>query len=137
MAKKKLECAPFECEAKCCRYVAIVIDTPRSKNEFENIRWFVSHENVFVSKDQDNDWLLEFMTPCKHLKNNLCAIYENRPEICRDYDPNDCERKHDGGYAKIRFSEPGEVEKFTAKRWGTVAKKTAKSKKSAVPRKKK
>jgi uncharacterized protein len=132
MAKKKLECAPFECDAKCCRYVALVIDTPRTKNDFENIRWFVSHEKVAVSKDQENDWLLEFETPCKHLKNNLCEIYENRPEICRCYDPDDCERKYDGGYAKIRFTAPEEVEQFVAKRWSLTGggkngkKKTAK-----------
>jgi len=117
MGKNALECTPFECEAKCCRYVAIVIDTPRSKNDFENIRWFVSHENTYVSKDRDDDWLLEFATPCKHLKDNLCAIYENRPLICRNYDPDQCER-NDNESIKLRFSSPEEVDRYVAKRWG-------------------
>ena len=109
------ECLPPNCDAKCCRYVAIVLDTPRSKSDFENIRWFVSHENIAVHKDKDGDWLVEFVTPCKYLNDQLCSIYENRPEVCRKYDPDDCEKKFDT--TEITFKNIEDVERFTAQRW--------------------
>ncbi|HOO55396.1 MAG TPA: YkgJ family cysteine cluster protein [bacterium] len=111
------ECTPDECNAKCCRYVAIVIDTPVSKADFEDIRWFVAHENTYVYKDEDNDWILEFVTPCKFLKNNRCTMYDRRPVICRDYDPAVCARDKNGEEQKIRFTNPDEVDKFVLKRW--------------------
>lgn len=43
------------------------------------------HENVVVWMD-DGDWYLEVRTRCKNLlPDNKCAVYETRPQICRDY----------------------------------------------------
>ncbi len=121
------ECLPPNCDAKCCRYVAIVIDTPRSKHDFENIRWFVSHENVLVYKDKDGDWLVEFTTPCKHLDGCMCSIYEKRPQICRDYDPESCEKKYDS--PEIEFSCIEDVDKFIEKRWNKQSRNKKKKRK--------
>lgn len=76
---------------KCCQYVTQHIDAPRSKEDFEHLLWQVSHKNVQVYKD-DEGWCLLFITPCDHLRpNGLCGIYEQRPQICRDYSNDYCE----------------------------------------------
>lgn len=80
-----------KCDGKCCKYVAIEIDTPESLEDFENIRWYVAHKNINVYVDEDYTWHVEFLTPCEFLgENNLCGIYEKRPTICREYNQDEC-----------------------------------------------
>jgi Fe-S-cluster containining protein len=75
----------------CCKYVAIEIDAPESREDFENIKWYVAHKNVNVYVDSDDVWHIEFLTPCEFLgENGSCTIYEKRPKICRDYSPDEC-----------------------------------------------
>ncbi len=79
------------CPAKCCRYFALPIDTPDSWRQFDFMRWFLLHEKASVFVD-NGDWYLLVHTPCKHLgADNLCGIYETRPNICRDYTTEKCE----------------------------------------------
>jgi len=74
------------CNAHCCRHVAIHIDTPTTKAEHDTIRWYLLHENVYISIDHDNNWILEFKTPCREITSDFkCGDYRNRPAICRDY----------------------------------------------------
>lgn len=85
-----------DCDAYCCRHVALTIDKPTSKKDYDQIRWYLLHENVWVSIDLDNDWVLEFRTPCRKIAADYkCADYENRPKICKDYPSSDqlCERQ--------------------------------------------
>lgn len=75
-----------ECKAKCCRYVAVEIDKPTTKRDYDQVRWYLLHEHMKVFVDHDNDWFLEFETVCEELKENaLCGVYETRPQICRDH----------------------------------------------------
>ncbi|HEU4335670.1 MAG TPA: YkgJ family cysteine cluster protein, partial [Candidatus Eisenbacteria bacterium] len=76
----------------CCRYVAVEIPKPRTKLDFDNIRWYVLHQNVSVTVDWEGNWLVQFDTPCEWLRDGRCTHYELRPEICREYDPKECER---------------------------------------------
>ena len=79
------------CPAICCRYFALQIDTPVSRQDFENIRWYLAHENVraYVEKRK---WYLEVMNKCRFLTGNgKCSIYENRPLICKEHDSSECE----------------------------------------------
>ncbi len=100
-----------KCGAKCCKYVSTEIDSPEDKEDFDNIKWHVSHENVHVFINQDDEWYLQFHTPCKHLNSqNKCNIYENRYPICREYDLSKCE--HNGGSEKHTFCCPEEVEDY-------------------------
>src|SRR5688500_19525139 len=72
-----------KCSALCCRYFALPIDNPETAREYDNIRWYLLHENVvaFIEKKQ---WYVGVMTRCKHLlDDNRCGIYETRPRICR------------------------------------------------------
>jgi uncharacterized protein len=79
------------CTAKCCRYFALPIETPKTWHDFGFVRWFLLHDRASVFKD-GADWFLLVHTPCKHLRDdNLCGIYDTRPAICRDYTTKDCE----------------------------------------------
>jgi Fe-S-cluster containining protein len=79
------------CTAKCCRYFALPIETPKTWKDFEFVRWFLLHDRASIFTE-NNDWFLLVHTPCKHLRtDNLCGIYETRPAICRDYTTKDCE----------------------------------------------
>jgi len=76
---------------KCCQYVTQQIDTPRKKADFQTLLWQISHANVEFYKDSDG-WFLMFITPCEQLSDNGgCAIYEQRPDICREYENDFCE----------------------------------------------
>ncbi len=96
------------CDAHCCRHVAVQIEKPVTKKEIDQVRWYLLHENVWVSIDHDGDWLLEFRTPCKKIVNNQCGDYGNRPVICRDYPGENelCERETDDtSYAALFTNE--------------------------------
>ncbi len=75
-----------DCRARCCRSVTIEIDTPRSKRDIDEVKWFVLHENTVVYIDYENKWNVEFGTRCTALTDaNRCSIYQDRPIICRQY----------------------------------------------------
>ncbi|MFH1212436.1 MAG: hypothetical protein V1659_05945 [Candidatus Woesearchaeota archaeon] len=56
-----------ECEGKCCRYIAVEVDAPEGMGDFEDMLWWLYHENVMLYIDDEHDWILEFRTPCRHL----------------------------------------------------------------------
>jgi len=86
------------CTAKCCRYFALPIENPDTYSELEYLRWFLLHERASVFKE-DDDWYLLVHTQCKHLQdNNMCGIYDTRPEICREYTTKNCEYDDDWTY---------------------------------------
>ena len=75
----------------CCTYVTQHLDTPRSKQDFRQLLWQVSHNNVKIYKDDDG-WTLLVEVSCQHLQvNGGCGIYEDRPEICREHSNDYCE----------------------------------------------
>lgn len=102
-----------KCDGKCCKYVILEIDTPETKKDFEDIKWFVCHKNVNVFVDDEDNWNLEFLTPCEFLgEKNECKIYEGRPKICRRYDTKEC-LFHNKGYSqKYTFEKIEDVEKY-------------------------
>ncbi len=77
--------------SKCCTYVTQRIPGPRSKRDFEELLWQVSHRGVEVYKDDDG-WFLLFDSPCEHLQaDGRCGIYARRPFVCREYSNDYCE----------------------------------------------
>jgi len=101
-----------DCNGKCCRYIAIEIDAPETKEDFENIKWFVAHKNVNVYIDEDEEWHVEFITPCEFLREeNECKIYDNRPEICKEYEHNEC-TFHNNYEEKHTFKTLKDVEDY-------------------------
>ncbi|MBW9257445.1 MAG: YkgJ family cysteine cluster protein [Candidatus Thiodiazotropha sp. (ex. Lucinisca nassula)] len=78
--------------SKCCTYTTEALGVaPRSKSDFEHLLWQVSHAGVEIYKDEDG-WFLLIGGSCEHLQpNGGCGIYDERPQICRDYDNDWCE----------------------------------------------
>jgi Fe-S-cluster containining protein len=106
-----------QCDALCCKYVAIEIDKPSSKRDYDHIRWYLLHENVQVFMDHDKQWFIEFCTRCSGLdENNLCSFYDRRPRLCREHGepPQICEY-HDNPYALL-FRTAEAFEKYLDKR---------------------
>ncbi|MCO6438847.1 MAG: YkgJ family cysteine cluster protein [Phycisphaerae bacterium] len=106
------------CTAACCRYLALPLDKPRSKRDYDDIRWYILHEGISVFVE-DGDWYIQIQTRCKHLgANNLCQIYDTRPEICREYEPGDCDYVGGQyGYEHL-FTHASQLEEYYEKKTG-------------------
>lgn len=69
------------------------------------------HKNVNVYIDEEGEWHLEFLTPCEFLgEGNKCKIYDKRPEICKEYNHDECTFYNDYS-EKVNFSS---IEEFDA-----------------------
>jgi len=131
-------CLCDSCAALCCRYFALPIDNPTTARQYDDIRWYLCHENVcvFIEKKQ---WYIGISNRCKHLlPDQRCGIYEIRPEVCREYSTDNCD--YHGGeydfeklftsaeqlrdYAKIKLDEQAQKRK----------RKRAKEKRPSAPR---
>jgi len=118
MTKKKLpkevrRCAE-RCGAKCCKYVTVKIDAPRTKCDFDEIRWFLAHEDVSVIIES-RLWYVQFDTRCEFLtRSNLCSNYENRFDVCREYAMDNCDDSDAEPPTVFRRIE--EFDKFIEKR---------------------
>ena len=92
------ECLCDHCTAKCCRYFALPIETPKIQKDFDYFRWYLIHGRVSIFVDGDT-WYLMVHNDCDHLQaDHRCGIYQDRPQICRDYTTDDCEYDGDGQY---------------------------------------
>ncbi len=99
------------CTAKCCRYFALPIETPTTRQDYDFIRWYLLHQGAAVFTDEE-DWYLLVHSDCKHLgPENMCGIYETRPQICRDYATKNCEYEDTWTYERY-FETPEQVEEY-------------------------
>jgi uncharacterized protein len=108
-----------QCKGQCCKHVALEIDKPTCKKDYDNIRWYLMHKNVEVFIDNDGGWNIKFSSHCEHLeKNGQCGIYETRPKICRDYPGKDeaCEYAGETEYYQQLFSNAKEFEHYLSSR---------------------
>lgn len=75
-----------DCGGRCCDYVAVELDRPSRKKDYDSIRWYLAHKNINVFIDHSRKWFIEFRTPCDKMDPyKRCTIYKNRPSICRDH----------------------------------------------------
>ncbi len=95
---KKGKRVPFEqskcggCVALCCRYFALEIDAPTKPSDFEDMRWFILHDKVEIFTE-GRSWYVQVFNRCRWLgEDNLCTNYDKRPEICRTYENDWCDR---------------------------------------------
>jgi len=85
------------CTGHCCRHIALPIDEPENKRDFDDIRWYLVHEGVSVFVE-DGEWYVNIETRCRHLQEDFrCGIYETRPKVCREYSADNCDY-HSGDY---------------------------------------
>lgn len=107
-----------KCAALCCRYIALPLDNPKTAKDYDNIRWFLLHENivVFVEKKQ---WYIGVFARCKQLQaDNRCGIYHTRPRICRGYDTDNCDY-HGGDYDyQHLFTSAEQLREYAEKKLG-------------------
>jgi Fe-S-cluster containining protein len=102
------ECLCDHCTGKCCRYFSLPIDEPTTWDDYDSIRWYLAHGQtlVYVVKEQ---WYLLVKTRCQYLlPDNRCAIYLNRPKICRDYTTDECEYEEPWSFTKV-FDTPEQI----------------------------
>ena len=106
------------CTAACCRYLALPLDRPRSRRDYDDIRWYLLHDGISVFVEE-GDWYVQIQTTCKQLgSDNRCSIYETRPAICRDYEAKDCDYSgRPYGYDEL-FTHASQLEAYYAKRTG-------------------
>jgi uncharacterized protein len=107
-----------QCVALCCRYFALELDPPEAAADYDNIRWYLMHENVVVFIE-DGRWFLGVLTKCKNLlPDNRCGIYETRPRICREFTTDNCDyHGTEYGYDKL-FVSAEQLEIFAREQLG-------------------
>ena len=44
-----------KCTGLCCRYVSLPIETPKTRGDFDDVRWYLAHEGFSVFVDE-GDW---------------------------------------------------------------------------------
>lgn len=100
------------CTAVCCRYIALPIETPTERSDFDDIRWYLIHHGVSVFVE-DGDWYIAFQATCRHLLPDYrCGIYETRPKICRSYTTDNCDY-HSGDYGwEQHFTSAEHLDEF-------------------------
>jgi Fe-S-cluster containining protein len=109
-------CLCDQCSALCCRYFVLEIDTPETRQQYDDIRWYLVHQNVFVFIEKKK-WYLGIYSRCKHLQaDNRCGIYETRPRICREYSTDNCDY-HGGEYDwEVLFSSAEQLWAYAEER---------------------
>lgn len=108
-----------KCTALCCRYFTVPLARPRSHADFDEIKWFLVHEDTWVWSD-GRSWYLQVERVCRHLgDDDRCRIYRARPQVCRDYGtpearakPEDplCDYFSDGSRHPIELRQASEVD---------------------------
>jgi len=101
-----------QCVALCCRYFAFEIDKPQTRRDFEDLRWYILHQDTIIFVEAGR-WYVQINRPCKALlPDNGCAAYENRPAICREYKTKNCDWHGDDYDYDHLFSEPEQLEAY-------------------------
>jgi Fe-S-cluster containining protein len=93
---------------RCCTYVGVGINAPTSPRYATDILWYLYHEKVYVYVDGEGEWSVHFEARCRNLGPDLrCAVYVDRPHICRGFDNRTCE-VNDPVHDSLTFREPAE-----------------------------
>jgi Fe-S-cluster containining protein len=115
--QKKPLCS--ECTGLCCRYFALPIETPEDWDDFDDIRWYLAHEDITVFVE-DGDWYLNIKNKCRHLnsENYRCDIYEKRPKICRKYEDDSCDFTGNDYEYELHFVNDKQMEEYMKIKFG-------------------
>ncbi len=98
------------CPALCCKGFVMPITKPRTRNEIEELKFHIQYETVsaFIRSYR---WYLLIDARCMYLtRDNLCRIYERRPQECRRHNPPDCERF--APFYDVMIRTPEELEEY-------------------------
>ena len=102
-----------KCSGLCCRYFALPLETPETREDFDDIRWYLCHEDITVFVE-DGDWYLNVKNKCRHLSDgsHRCLIYAKRPGICRKYKHADCDFVEGEYDYELHFTSDKEMEEY-------------------------
>jgi len=108
-----------KCTGRCCRYFALQIDTPRSWDDYDNIRWYLSHRDVAVFVEKGK-WYLNVKNTCRYLSKSdfRCRNYRLRPHICRTYSTDNCDLAGDQYDYQMHFSNDRQMEDYMRVKFG-------------------
>lgn len=99
-----------ECPAICCHDLSITILRPVTRHEINELRWHLHYDTVGVYI-RNRKWHVVVKGKCSYLDdNNMCTIYERRPDKCRVHMPPNCER-YERWYDEM-FTTPEELEAY-------------------------
>lgn len=104
MSQRKTLVQCEDCRGDCCSGMAIEIPKPRTRQDYDDIRWYLYHERTHVYIDREGDWVAEIDVPCRHRDplGGRCKIYgKRRPPMCRNAKHEDCEMNLED--ARVRF----------------------------------
>ena len=127
MAKKSL-CE--KCPGLCYIYFALPIDTPETKQDYDDIRWYLCHKDITVFVEE-GDWYLNINNKCRHLTKNgrRCEIYPKRPKICRGYSMKDCDYTEGEYDYELHFTNDKQMEEYIKIKFGNNVTEKHKAKK--------
>jgi Fe-S-cluster containining protein len=135
-ALRKGLCA--KCSGLCCRYFALPLDTPEDWDDYDDIRWFLCHEDIAVFVEE-GDWYLNVKNKCKYLsdKGHHCEIYDKRSKICRGYEIETCDYTSNEYDYELHFTDDHQMEEYMKIKFGDkVLDKLERKKKRKKKRKK-
>ena len=90
MAKKNNKISCKRC-ATCCSYFSIPMGAPENSDDYDDLAWMLIHEDVTLHVGEE-DWQIVVNNKCKYLDDTKgCLIYDERPNICRDHVPGECD----------------------------------------------
>ena len=91
--------------ADCCRYVYVpVVDLDHAR--------LLSHRpNIQIVRWANAEIWAQVYSPCVHLRDGHCDIYDHRPRHCREWNDADCYNWKNG--KQVLLCELSEDEKWT------------------------
>ena len=130
---KKTKTNPCDkCNGACCRYLALPIETPEDKEDYDDIRWYLCHEGITVFVE-DGDWYINIENKCRHLRETdyKCDIYETRPKICRGYSADKCDLIEGEYEYELHFLNDKQMAEYIAIKFGNNEKQKQKVRQKA------
>lgn len=107
-----------QCTGLCCRYFALPLENPEDWDDFDDIRWYLAHENVTVFVE-DGEWYINVNNVCRHLDSDYrCDHYCMRPKICRDYTMDGCDLTGDDYGYELHFTDDKQMEEYMQIKFG-------------------